>query len=75
MLNEISQLHRDKYERIPPLVGTWSSQIQKHRKQNRDLPGTGGRRKWGLLVHRNPPSGRDDGKILEMDGGDGCPTL
>ena len=73
MLNEISQIQKDKYYTIPLSWGTSSRPVPKDRKLNRGFQKSKGRRTEELLFNEYRVSVWDDEKVL--DGGDGVTTL
>ena len=75
MLSEINHTQKEKYHLISPIQGTQSHQIQADTKQN---PGCqelreGGNEETVLKEYRILV--QEDGKVLEMDGGDGYTTI
>lgn len=70
-LSERSQSQRDEHWMIPLVGGTWSCQTHRERRQD------GGPRDWcggwvGSCLGGDRASVWEDGKVLQMDGGDSC---
>ena len=73
MLSKISEIHKDKYSKIPLTWDTWSGHIC-GQKVEWWMSGAGGRRERKVLSVGHIFC-QGCGKAQEMGGGDGCTTL